>query len=90
MGGVGVTSRAIVVELSPPEKIGEFFGIYSLAGKMASVVGPLLWGSVVWIFQDTQTLKYRAAVGSLLLVTMVTIFFFNTLKKQIKTAQTFG
>ena len=90
MGGVWVTSRAIVVELSPPEKIGEFFGIYSLAGKMASVVGPLLWGSVVWIFQDTQTLKYRAAVGSLLLVTMVTIFFFNTLKKQIKTAQTFG
>ena len=90
MGGVWVTSRAIVVELSPPEKIGEFFGIYSLAGKMASVVGPLLWGSVVWLFQDTQTLKYRAAVGSLLLVTMVTIFFFNTLKKQIKTAQTFG
>ena len=81
MGGVWVTSRAIVVELSPPEKIGEFFGIYSLAGKMASVVGPLLWGSVVWIFQDTQTLKYRAAVGSLLLVTIVTIFFFNTLKK---------
>ena len=90
MGGVWVTSRAIVVELSPPEKIGEFFGIYSLAGKMASVVGPLLWGSVVWIFQDTQTLKYRAAVGSLLLITIVTIFFFNTLKKQIKTAQTFG
>ena len=90
MGGVWVTSRAIVVELSPPEKIGEFFGIYSLAGKMASVVGPLLWGSVVWIFQDTQTLKYRAAVGSLLLITIVTILFFNTLKNQIKTAQTFG
>jgi UMF1 family MFS transporter len=90
IGGIWVTSRAIVVELSPPEKIGEFFGIYSLAGKMASVVGPLLWGSVVWIFQDTQTLKYRAAVGSLLLVTIVTIFFFNTLKKQIKSAQTFS
>jgi UMF1 family MFS transporter len=85
MGGVWVASRAIVVELSPPEKIGEFFGIYSLAGKMASIAGPLLWGSVVWIFQDTQTLKYRAAVGSLLLITIVTIFLFNTLKKQIKT-----
>ena len=85
MGGVWVASRAIVVELSPPEKIGEFFGIYSLAGKMASIAGPLLWGSVVWVFQDTQTLKYRAAVGSLLLITIVTIFLFNTLKKQIKT-----
>jgi len=86
MGGVWVTSRAIVVELSPPEKVGEFFGIYSLAGKMASIAGPLLWGSVVWIFQDTQTLKYRAAVGSLLLITIATIFLFNTLKKQIQTS----
>jgi UMF1 family MFS transporter len=85
MGGVWVASRAIVVELSPPEKIGEFFGIYSMAGKMASIAGPLLWGSVVWIFQDTETLKYRAAVSSLLLITIVTIFFFNTFKKQINT-----
>ena len=85
MGGVWVASRAIVVELSPPEKIGEFFGIYSLAGKMASIVGPLLWGSVVWIFKDTQTLKYRAAVGALLLIAVAAIFLFNTLKKQIPT-----
>ena len=85
MGGVWVASRAIVVELSPPEKIGEFFGIYSLAGKMASIAGPLLWGSVVWVFQETQTLKYRAAVGTLLLIAVATKFLFNTLKKQIQT-----
>ena len=54
MGGVWVVSRTIVVELSPPEKVGEFFGIYGLAGKMASIVGPLIWGSVVWLFQDTD------------------------------------
>jgi len=85
MGGVWVASRAIVVELSPPEKIGEFFGIYSLAGKMASIAGPLLWGSVVWVFQETQTLKYRAAVGTLLLIAVATKLLFNTLKKQIQT-----
>ena len=85
MGGVWVVSRAIVVELSPPEKVGEFFGIYSLAGKMASIVGPLIWGGVVWIFQDTQTLKYRAAVGSLLIITVSTIVFFNSFKNQIQT-----
>ena len=83
MGGVWVVSRTIVVELSPPEKIGEFFGIYGLAGKMASIAGPLIWGSVVWVLQDTQTLKYRAAVGSLLLITIITIILFNKLQKQI-------
>ena len=81
IGGVWVVSRTIVIELSPPEKIGEFFGLYSLMGKMASIIGPLLWGGTVWTFQDTQTLKYRAAVGILFLITVVAIFLFNKLKK---------
>jgi UMF1 family MFS transporter len=80
MGGVWVVSRTIVVELSPPEKVGEFFGIYGLAGKMASIVGPLIWGSVVWLFQDTQTLKYRAAIFSLLLITIITLIMFGRLQ----------
>ena len=83
MGGVWVVSRTIVVELSPPEKVGEFFGIYGLAGKMASIVGPLIWGSVVWLFQDTQTLKYRAAISSLLLITIITLILFGRLQKHI-------
>ena len=85
MGGVWVVSRTIVVELSPPEKVGEFFGIYGLAGKMASIVGPLIWGSVVWLFQDTQTLKYRAAIFSLLLITIITLILFGRLQKHIPT-----
>ena len=83
MGGVWVVSRTIVVELSPPEKVGEFFGIYGLAGKMASIVGPLIWGSVVWLFQDTQTLKYRAAIFSLLLITIIALILFGRLQKHI-------
>ncbi len=82
MGGVWVVSRTIIVELSPPEKVGEFFGLYGLAGKMASIAGPLIWGRVVWILQDTQTLKYRVAVGSLLLIAFITIILFNKLQNQ--------
>ncbi|MEE9259179.1 MAG: MFS transporter [Nitrospinaceae bacterium] len=83
MGGVWVVSRAILVELAPPEKVGEFFGIYGLAGKMASILGPLLWGSIVWLLEDTQTLKYRAAVSSLLLIIGITLLLFRSLAKQI-------
>ena len=90
MGGVWVVSRTIIIELSPPEKIGEFFGIYGLAGKMASIVGPLLWGAVVWILRDTQTLKYRTAVGTLLVITVITIILFSKLQKQILKHSTTG
>ena len=84
IGGVWVVSRTIVIELSPPEKIGEFFGIYSLTGKVASIIGPLLWGGIVWALQDTQTLKYRAAVGILFLITVVAVFLFNNLQKSFR------
>jgi UMF1 family MFS transporter len=86
MGGVWVVSRAYIVELSPPEKLGEFFGIYGLAGKAASILGPLLWGTVVWVFQDTTTFKYRAALTSLLLIAILTLFLFGSLRKQIANA----
>lgn len=84
MGGVWVVSRAYIVELSPPEKLGEFFGIYGLAGKAASIFGPLLWGTVVWVFQETQTFKYRAALTALLLITIVTLFLFRSLRRQME------
>jgi len=84
MGGVWVVSRAYIVELSPPEKLGEFFGIYGLAGKAASILGPLLWGTIVWFFQDTQTFKYRAALTALLLIAVVTLFLFGSLRKQME------
>ena len=71
LGGVWVVSRSLLVELSPPEKIGQFFGLYGLAGKMASIVGPLLWGTIIVIFEKTQTFKYRVAITLLLLITLV-------------------
>ncbi len=83
MGGVWVVSRSFLVELAPKEKLGEFFGLYSLAGKMASIFGPLIWGLVVWAFSSTETFKYRAAVFVLFLISCVAIFFYRQLAKNL-------
>jgi UMF1 family MFS transporter len=47
LGGVWTSDRVYMLRLSPPGKIGEFFGLYGLAGKFSAVTGPLLYGSIV-------------------------------------------
>jgi MFS transporter, UMF1 family len=82
MGGVWVVSRAFIIELSPSEKVGEFFGFYGMAGKVASIMGPMLWGGVVWALDTTETLKYRVAVTVLLgILAIATILFYDLTRK---------
>jgi len=50
LGGVWAVSRPLLMKLSPPEKLGEFFGLFSLSGRAAAVIGPLVWGAVVFLF----------------------------------------
>ncbi len=83
MGGVWVVSRAIIVELSPPERVGEFFGFYGFAGKAASILGPMIWGTVVWVLNSTGTLKYRVAVSVLLGMVILAAYLFRSLTRQL-------
>ncbi len=52
LGGVWSVSRPLLIQLSPPEKLGEFFGLFSLSGRAAAICGPLVWGGVVYIFSS--------------------------------------
>lgn len=61
LGGTWTSARHFVVELSPPAKIGEFFGLAGLAGKSAAIAGPLIWGLIVWGFGFLGLAKYRIA-----------------------------
>ena len=42
-GPTQAASRSLMVRLSPPGKQGEFFGLYSLAGKSVAFLGPLIF-----------------------------------------------
>ena len=42
-----------MVRLSPPERLGEFFGLYGLVGKGSQVIGQLLYGAIIFLFLDS-------------------------------------
>ncbi len=43
----------LMVRLSPPDRIGEFFGIYGLVGKGSQVIGLALYGAILFLFVDS-------------------------------------
>lgn len=50
LGAVWTSSRALLVGLVPGNVVGQFFGLYSLSGRAAAIIGPLVWGTVVTVF----------------------------------------
>lgn len=75
LGGTWTVSRVMLVALSPPEKLGEFFGLFSLAGKLSAVVGPAITAVLLWTFEEAGTAAYRIAIGSLVFVMALGLFF---------------
>jgi UMF1 family MFS transporter len=72
LGGVQVADRVLMVRLSPPDKIGEFFGIYGLVGKGSQVIGQLLYGALIFLLLDTLgNGAYQIAVLSLLVTMLI-------------------
>jgi len=72
MGSSQAAGRAIVGYLSPPARTAEFFGLWGLAVKAASIFGPLTYGVVTWLFEGDHRLGILAVgayfvVGLLLL-----------------------
>lgn len=72
LGGVQVADRVLVVRLSPPDKLGEFFGLYGLVGKGSQVIGQLLYGALIFLLLDTLgNGAYQVAVLSLLVTMLI-------------------
>ncbi len=67
MGSAQAAGRAIVGYLSPPDRLAEFFGLWGLAVKAASIFGPLTYGTVTWVFEGDHRLGILA-VGAYFVV----------------------
>ena len=72
LGGVQVTDRVFMVRLSPPERVGEFFGVYGLVGKASQVIGQLVYGLIVFLLLDSMgTGAYQVAILSLIVTMLI-------------------
>lgn len=71
LGSMWVTSRTFIMDLSPDEKRGQFFGLFAFSGKVSSIIGPALYGTVTFMLRDYGTIASRVALGSLIVLTVI-------------------
>jgi MFS transporter, UMF1 family len=56
LGSLQSAGRAVVSMLTPPGRSGEFFGCWGFFGKLAALIGPLVFGELAALF------GYRTAI----------------------------
>jgi UMF1 family MFS transporter len=70
-GPLQASSRSLMARLSPPERTGQFFGLFALSGKVTSFLGPMLVALATDLSGRQETglavLLVFFAVGALLL-----------------------
>ncbi|MBI1809155.1 MAG: MFS transporter [Gemmatimonadetes bacterium] len=49
LGGTWASDRPYMLRLTPPDRVGEFYGLYGMVGRFSAVTGPALWGLTTYI-----------------------------------------
>ena len=73
LGGVWSADRPLMLRLTPPDRIGEFYGLYGMVGRFSAVMGPFIWANVARVATGSFGITPARAQGFNILVLLVFI-----------------
>ncbi len=76
LGASQSAGRALVGVLAPPSRAAEFFGLWGLAVKLASIAGPLTYGAATWLTGGDHR-QALLVTGSYFIVGLILLFGVN-------------
>ncbi|HXC58799.1 MAG TPA: MFS transporter [Steroidobacteraceae bacterium] len=59
LGGIWSADRPLMLRLTPPDRIGEFYGLYGMVGRFSAIAGPFIWANVAHL----ATTRFGMPVG---------------------------
>ncbi len=73
LGGIWSADRPLMLKLTPPNRIGEFYGLYGMVGRFSAITGPVIWAFVAWlcIGQLGMSPEKGQGVGVLVLLSFI-------------------
>jgi UMF1 family MFS transporter len=77
LGGTWASDRPLMLRLTPPDRVGEFYGLYGMVGRFSAVTGPLVWGATTWLTVERGHLPVTTgeAFAILSLLVMMVVAF---------------
>jgi UMF1 family MFS transporter len=77
--GLWVAGRKLLIELAPPDRLGEYFGLYGITIKV-SVIGTLVFGILVDLLPDGGHWNFRLAILVQLIMIVPGVFLLRAVK----------
>lgn len=71
LGGTWASDRPLMLGLAPPEYLGQFYGLYALAGRFAALMGPLIWALVVNVLGLGRPVALLVLLGFVLIALVI-------------------
>ena len=65
LGATWAADRVVMVRVSPPRHLGEFYGLYATVGRFATILGPLVWAVIVDVAGLPRTVAMGVMIGSI-------------------------
>jgi MFS transporter, UMF1 family len=78
LGGVWAADRPYMLRLTPPNRVGEFYGLYGMVGRFSAVTGPLLWSATTYVAVERAGIHELTgqAIAIVTLLAMVVLSYF--------------
>ena len=73
LGGVWASDRPYMLRLTPPARVGEFYGLYGMVGRFSAITGPILWAASTYLTIQVLHLAPRVGQGFSVIVLMVMV-----------------